>query len=234
MQSSSPYLPLVLLLLLAVMVLSVKARKLTLAAAFMALAIGLSVLQAAQLKGVAMLMAFFGLSVLATSHKKNLKIKLNSENKDHTGRNTGQVIANGGIAGLMGLLAIIDPVHSASYQLMMAASLASALSDTLSSELGMVYGRHYYNIVSLKKDENGKDGVVSLEGTFIGAAGALIIALIYSGFSKQIWVILAAGIFGNLCDSILGATLEQKQLIGNNTVNFLNTLIAALFALLIS
>jgi uncharacterized membrane protein len=43
-----------------------------------------------------------------------------------------------------------------------------------------------------------------------------------------------AGIFGNLCDSILGASLERKQFIGNNTVNFLNTLFAAIFALLMS
>jgi uncharacterized membrane protein len=46
-----------------------------------------------------------------------------------------------------------------------------------------------------------------------------------------IWIIIA-GTAGNLSDSVLGALLERKNIIGNNAVNFLNTFIAALVALL--
>jgi uncharacterized membrane protein len=35
---------------------------------------------------------------------------------------------------------------------------------------------------------------------------------------------------GNLADSVLGATLERQHKMGNDTVNFLNTLFAALVA----
>ncbi|HTK19350.1 MAG TPA: DUF92 domain-containing protein, partial [Mucilaginibacter sp.] len=101
---------------------------------------------------------------------------------------------------------------------------------------GMIYGRRFYNIISRKKDAKGLDGVVSLEGTLIGIIGSAIIALIYLislGWDKSFWIIILAGTIGNLSDSVLGALLERKHLLTNNGVNFLNTIIAAVFAGLI-
>jgi len=39
-----------------------------------------------------------------------------------------------------------------------------------------------------------------------------------------------AGLAGMLADSFLGATLERRELLGNNGVNFISTVIAALTA----
>lgn len=231
--STSLYLLLILLSMLAIMVISVKKRKLTFQGAITAVIIGMLVLQTAQLKGVLMLMTFFVLSVLTTTHKKEIKAKLHPDNLADKGRNSKQVLANGGVAGLAAILEVFDPQHHELYIMMMAASLASALADTLSSELGMVYGRRFYNIVTFKKEENGLDGVVSIEGLFIGAAGSCIIALIYSGFNNAGFIVFIAGVMGNLTDSILGASLERKNFIGNNAVNFFNTLFAALVATII-
>jgi uncharacterized membrane protein len=44
-----------------------------------------------------------------------------------------------------------------------------------------------------------------------------------------------AGTVGNLFDSVLGASLERKKVVGNNLVNFLNTVVAVavMYALLL-
>lgn len=230
---SDHFLQVALFLLLVVMVICVKKRKLTFSAAVTAGVLGFLVAATSGLKGISMLAVFFCLSVIATSHKKSLKLLIHSDSGEKTGRDAWQVLANGGVAGITAILCFLNPENKQLYLLMMAASLASALADTLSSELGMVYGKRFYNVITFRRDQNGLDGVISLEGTLIGAAGAGIIALIYAGFGQLAFIVTIAGILGNFTDSLLGAVLERKHFIGNNMVNFLNTGIAAIFGCLL-
>lgn len=216
-----------------VMFFSVWKRKLTIPAALLGGAIGVSMYMGAGWKGVLMLGAFFALGVAATAWKKEQK-QANTTGEAHSQqRNAAQVFANGGMAAITGLLAFLLPEHAVLFRLLLAASLASAMADTLSSELGMVYGKRFFNILSGKKEAKGLDGVVSIEGTLIGAAGALLAGVIYilpDWEATALLIITVAGILGNVADSLAGALWERKQLIGNNTVNFLNTLVAAAIA----
>lgn len=208
-------------------------RKLTGPAFIAAIAMGGLIGWGGGPRALFLLYVFFALAVLATSHRKQLKANLSPDGKHPQERTVGQVFANGGMAAIMGAFAIMDKPGHSLYELMLSASLASALSDTWSSELGMVYGRNFYNILTFKKDQKGLDGVISREGFWLGVAGAAIIALLHGGFSKESWVILVAGVTGNLADSLMGASMERKHMIGNDMVNFLSTLVAALTGLVL-
>jgi uncharacterized protein (TIGR00297 family) len=225
------YLPL-FLLLTAGIIISVKAEKLTLPAALTGGAIAVLIFLGAGYTGLSMLAAFFVLGTIATVWKKKEKQQFKPAT-DHTKRNSGQVLANGGVAAIIGIMIYFMPAKIELLRIIMAASLASAMADTLSSELGMIYGRRFYNIVTFKKDEKGLDGVISLEGTLIGIVGSVIIAIIYAlgfGWNNNFLIILVAGTIGNLSDSVLGALLERRHYLDNDDVNFLNTMIAALAA----
>jgi len=184
--------------------------------------------------GVGMLGTFFLLGTAATSWQRNKKEKAGVAEKNRGRRTANQVLANGGVAALAGGLCLLFAEQNHMWQPAIAGSLAAATADTLSSELGMVYGSNCYNIITLKKDRCGTNGVVSIEGTLIGIAGSIIIAILYAGIHPDIspLAIVIAGTMGNIVDSLLGATLERKGIIGNNVVNLLNTAAGALIACL--
>lgn len=214
---------------------SIGFRKLTVAGALTGGCLGWLVYKGGGITGLMMLAAFFVAGTVATAIGRSEKERLGIAEKNKGRRTAAQVLANGGIAALAGLLAWIYPHQMIMWQLAAAAALSSASADTLSSELGTVFGKRFYNILSFKKDKRGLDGVVSFEGTLWGVAGSGMIAVIYlTGYAHgvhAIWIVLA-GTAGNLVDSILGASFERKGWITNDWVNGLNTLVAAVIGLL--
>ena len=224
---------LVALLLGIGMFYSLRAGKLTVAAAGTGGALGLLIYLGSGFTGLALLALFFGLGTAASGWRvaDKRRLELAEENKGR--RTAGQVVANAGVAGLLGLLAWQYPPAAPLARLMLAGSFAAATADTLASELGNVYGRRYYNILTLRPDARGLNGVVSLEGTALGLAGTAVIATAYClglGWGPAFGWLLVAGTAGNLMDSVLGATLERRGVLGNNAVNFINTLTGALVA----
>lgn len=130
----------------------------------------------------------------------------------------------------VGSLLAPDPLWLLAYT----ASLATKLSDTTASEVGKAYGRRTFLITTLRPVPPGTEGAVSLEGTLAGVAGSLAIALV--GFAVGfvdgwgiLWCILAA-LVATTCESLIGATLQQRGLLSNEAVNVLNTAIGALVA----
>jgi uncharacterized protein (TIGR00297 family) len=220
----------VLVFIVAGMVASVMLRKLTIPAAFSGGIIATLLYAAFGWIGILLMSVFFILGTVATAWKRSKKESTGAAENNYEQRNAGQVWANAGTAAICSALSLLWPQHNTLFSVMMAASFSSATADTLSSELGTVYGRRFYNIVSGKRDKKGLDGVISFEGTAIGVCGSAIISMIHAVPFDGIffWIVLIAGTVGNLSDSLLGATLERNGRLSNDAVNFLNTLIAAI------
>jgi uncharacterized protein (TIGR00297 family) len=225
---------LVLFFLLAGAAASTARKKLTPSAAATGALLGALIYFGSGFPGLTLLAVFFLAGTAATSWKKEEKRLIQGSAAHQTTRRAGQVLANAGVAAILSGTAIAIPAERSLLVLMMAAAMSSALSDTLASELGMVYGHRFFNILTGRSDEKGLDGVISIEGLLFGMAGSALMAAIYCLFvakwGRPFLVILVAGTIGNLADSLLGAVFERRKLLSNDLVNLLNTLVAALLA----
>ncbi len=161
------------------------------------------------------------------------------------GRAAAQIAANLGIAALAaseftqawaadrGWFAhatLAEPLFTAAL-----AALAEAAADTVSSELGQVFGGRPRLILGFRAVEPGEDGAVSWAGTLAGVAAAAAIAGVGTwalrGGSAMFAISWAGGVAGLFLDSLLGATLERRGWLNNDAVNFLSTAGAAAAAL---
>ncbi|PYV83809.1 MAG: hypothetical protein DMG93_07275 [Acidobacteria bacterium] len=146
-----------------------------------------------------------------------------------SGRTALQVLANLGIATICAIAFV--PSGNSRLLVALGAALAEAAGDTVSSEIGEAIGGTPRLITTRQESRPGTDGAVTWAGTAAGIAAALAVGAAYA-FTEQIgWhglmLCALAGILGTFFDSLLGATIERRGLIGNNTVNFLSTLAAA-------
>jgi uncharacterized protein (TIGR00297 family) len=222
-----------LLLLALGMLYCARTRKLTRAGIWVGGLLGLLIFLGGGFTGISLLALFFGLSTVASGWQGAKKRRLGLAEANQGRRTAGQVLANAGVAGGLSLLSWQVPAYAPLAQLMLAGSFAAATADTLSSELGNIYGRRYVNILTWRPDERGANGVVSAEGTALGLMGSALIAGAYClsvGWGSALGWLLVAGTAGNLADSVLGATLERRHYLTNNGVNFCNTLVGAVTA----
>ena len=142
------------------------------------------------------------------------------------------MLANVGVAALCALA--YGLIRERWLLLAMAAALAEPATDTVSSECGQAFTQRVFLITNFERVPAGTDGGVSAAGTLSGAVAAFLVSAVCvwgCGLSqKWIWVSTAAGIAGMLADSYLGALLERRGRLGNDAVNFLGTLMAAIVA----
>jgi uncharacterized protein (TIGR00297 family) len=137
------------------------------------------------------------------------------------GRTAAQAMANLGIA------ALVVAVAPAGWPVLALAALAEAAADTSSSEIGMAFPGKTFLITTFKTVPAGIDGGISLLGTIAALAGAAAVAaaavlseIVPAGAAV---VIIGAGFFGTVVDSLLGAVFERRGWLDNDLVNLLST-----------
>jgi uncharacterized membrane protein len=107
---------LVIALLFVGVVESIRHRKLTVAGAIAGGVIGFFVFSGAGFTGLAMLGLFFFLGTTATSWKRRQKAQSGMAQETGGQRRLGQVLANGGVAGMLGLLSVFFPEQKPAFR----------------------------------------------------------------------------------------------------------------------
>lgn len=186
--------------------------------------------------GLAPLLTLFVLTFLAGRAGRQKK-ELAGLAESRRGRNAAQVIANLGLAGLLIGNALLWRRGLQVSEVLALAALCEATADTVSSEIGQAFGGPPYLLTTLRRVEAGTDGAASLLGTLAGVAAAALIA------GAGVWAMhlsplsatfaFVGGIAGLFFDSLLGATLEPRDWLNNDLVNFTSTAFAALVAALL-
>lgn len=157
------------------------------------------------------IVAFFVLSSLLSKYGRTRKNTFDQVFEKSSRRDWGQVLANGGVAGVIAILPALFPVYDF-YPLYLGA-LAAVTADTWGTEIGVMTKGSTYSVVTFKPVESGTSGGVSEYGTIGGAVGATVVAL--SGYAwytelRTTLIVVAGGIAGSLIDSLLGGTLQAQ------------------------
>ncbi len=148
------------------------------------------------------------------------------------GRTAWQVLANLAAAALGSV--VYGATGNRIWLVAMLAALTEAATDTVASEIGQYSRANARMITNGQRVPAGTDGGITIPGSIAGlAAGLIIVAIAARGGILppiQLWIPVAAGFAGMLMDSVLGATLQRRGWIDNQTVNLFGTLAAAVLA----
>lgn len=172
------------------------------------------------------LLTFLILGSLATRVGYARKSLLGIAQENRGRRGALHAIANCGV-GCMFALALFGWTGSPTWSAGFTGAFATALGDTVSSELGPVFGRTTRSPVTWKKVPPGFKGGVSLEGTLLGLIGSLVTVGVAVGIGfiplGSGPIVAAAALMGNVGESVLGSLIPTHTNRIHHGLNLLNT-----------
>ena len=245
--SALPGLGLTLLLCAALSALAYYRGVLTWDGSVAAFGVGLLIGVLGNITWLLLLLFFLLSSFMATRYRFALKEALGVQEGRMGERRSSNVLANGiapvAVAAFAFLSAGPRPALSG---LVYVSVLAVAGADTIASEIG-VLSPNAYLITTGKKVPAGTNGAISLLGQACALAAAAYTALfgwlvlgVLAPLSGNLATIpadsflvlipAAVGFLGCQIDSLLGATLERKGLIGKRSVNLISTALGGVIA----
>lgn len=203
-----------------VSILAYRGRALSRSGALAATILGTIIFGLGGISWAILLLTFFISSSLLSRLFHLQKTSLGEKFSKGSQRDYGQVLANGGIAGLLVLLHLFFPLSDGVW-VAYSASLAAVNADTWATELGVLNHTPPRLITSFRQVERGTSGGISWMGTTASLFGAILVGFLAVIFwqgnnpitpgQASIYIILIslAGFMGSLIDSLLGATLQS-------------------------
>ncbi len=200
------------------------------------MAVGTAVATFTGMGGFAVLALFFILGSAATRLGYARKAGRGIAQEARGARGVVHALANGSVPAYLAFLSACTAAPlSGALRVAFVASLATAVCDTLGSEVGPLVRGDPFLVTRLRRVPAGTPGAVSLPGTAAGAAAALLLAAVAAFLGVMppgaVGVVVVAALLGSLLESFLGATLEPMGLIGSETINFVNTAAGGVAAL---
>ena len=212
-------------------------RTITISGAAMGFILGVAVYLGYGLRSFLILLLFFALGSAATHLGYARKAARGVAERRGGRRSWREASANLLAGAFFAILAVTTPFQSA-FLIALVAAFAEAAGDTISSEIGQWLSSRAYLITTFKPVPAGENGGISIVGTAVGASATALVAGAALALGLCGWsgaaAAFAAGIAGNLFDSLLGATFERRGLVTNAVVNFAGTSFAGAIALVLA
>ena len=181
--------------------------------------VGTAVLAGTGWPGAAILAAFFVSSSIVSRLPRPAAGAPVSAGATPPSRNLRQVVANGGVAALGGVIALTDGGLGL---WLVTASLAGAAADTWATEIGKAYGGAPRDLITGAPVTPGTSGGITPIGTASGAAGAALVAAaggLAAGSAALALGSLALGFAAMMIDSLVGFRWQVRYLcVGCNAV----------------
>ncbi|HEY3382754.1 MAG TPA: DUF92 domain-containing protein [Vicinamibacterales bacterium] len=210
-----------------------RARTVNGAGAVIGAIIGVTIFACAGPAGWLLLFASFLAAIVSTRLGVKRKSVLGIAEERGGRRGPGNAIANTGLAAFAAVIAGLSPYREGAL-LVMVAALTAGASDTVASEIGKAWGTRTYLFPTFTRVRPGTSGAISLEGTGAGLVAALALAALGLSLGlvkgNGLWFAAIGATAGSFVESSLGATLESSGTLNNDMLNFINTALAAAFA----
>jgi uncharacterized protein (TIGR00297 family) len=152
-------------------------------------------------------------------------------------RGAANVLANCSVAAFLVAVAAFTPAPGPPFLLAAAAAFATALMDTVGTEVGQALKTPTVLLPDFRRVPPGTDGAVSVGGTLAGLLAAALLAVLGAVLglyaSAGVPVVVAAAFAGTVTESLLGRDGAPWRVTNGHVLNFLNTLAGAALALLL-
>jgi len=173
------------------------------------------------------LVAFTLLGFAVTRFRFHIKESRGLQEGVRGERTYRNVLANGLVPALVAIVAFAAGAQGSTLAaIAYISSVAVAAADTTASELGVLSERTYM-ITTWERVPPGTNGGVSLNGTLwciLASAVASYVGwlvIMNRPFDLLVLIPAAMGVVGCMVDSVIGATLENRGLVGKLQVNFI-------------
>ena len=185
---------------------------LTTAGAITATVVGAAVLSAGLSWAVLLLFFFVTSSALSRWRAAEREQLIGALIAKEGPRDAMQVLANGGVLAIAAV-ASTSGGDIYAWQAVGVGAIATATSDTWSTEVGTVLGGMPRSIFSWRQVAPGTSGGITTQGTLAAFGGAFAVVIVAAGVGWSIpgHAVFAGGVGGSVIDTILGANIQERR-----------------------